>query len=66
MRPMEPILAYASLLALCYLVALVKSENDSENVAATSSRNKRSLDLGEFRPRNLFGTLVQQAGTALE
>ena len=54
-------MAYASLLALCYLVALVNSEDDSENVAATSSsRNKRSLDLGEFRPRNLFGTLVQQ------
>ena len=51
MRPMEPILAYASLLALCYFLALVRADN-------IGSRSKRSL--GEFRPRNLFGTLIHQ------
>ena len=54
MRPMEPILAYTSLLALCYILALVRADN-SENV---DSRSKRSL--GEFRPRNLVGTLIHQ------
>ena len=59
MRSMEPILTYASLLALCYFVTLINAENYSENV----TRNKRSL--GEFRPRNLVGTLIQQ-GRGLE
>ena len=59
MRPMEPILAYTSLLALCYLVTLVKAENSENVTAPSSSRNKRSLT-GEFRPRNLVGTLIHQ------
>ena len=56
MRRMEPILAYTSLLLLlCYLVALVKA-----NSIEALPRNKRSL--GEFRPRNLVGALIQQLG----
>ena len=42
MRPMEPILAYTSLLALCYLVTLVKAEN-SENVTAPSSSRSTAV-----------------------
>ena len=57
MRRMEPILAYTSLLLLlCYLVALVKASS----IEAALPRGKRSL--GEFRPRNLVGALIQQLG----
>ena len=57
MRRMEPILAYTSLLLLLfYLVALVKANS----IEAALPRGKRSL--GEFRPRNLVGALIQQLG----
>ena len=57
MRRMEPILAYTSLLLLlCYIVALVKANS----IEAALPRGRRSL--GEFRPRNLVGALIQQLG----
>ena len=50
-------MAYTSLLLLlCYIVALVKANS----IEAALPRGRRSL--GEFRPRNLVGALIQQLG----